>query len=410
MQQKSNAAPVKRGKRGEGSVYLEKRTGTYIATQPVGRGLPPLTYRGKTEAAAIAARDAARLAHHNGEIDLHAVGTSAQKTVGDLLRTWLHEEVRPQYAKSGQQAYGLENVTYVTYEHIVRLHMLPYALATVRLDHLDITHIQIWLRQLLERGVGVPTQEAALRRLKTCLRWAMINKKGLKHNPATLVKAPRHVSRRYPAPDEAELARLIEAALQHPRWGRAVPLTLICGLRKQEVLGLQFGDVDIDGRRLYIRRKATTVHGKVSIRSGVKMHADETQFVALSDEALELLRAQRAYLSSIQLSLASSTAWVFPSMEAGPMGYTSFDRFYHLACQTAGVEHTFHQLRHDTAGLMLKAGRPLIEVSRHLRHRRIETTANLYAHLMQDQHQDAAMAIGASVGRLMAPAGRTASA
>lgn len=414
MRKQSTTTPAAtkktRGKRGEGSVYLDKRSGIWTATIPLGAGRKPLLYTGKTEAEARQARDVARLAHHTGTISLYEFGESAQKTVGDLLTYWYESEIKPRYDKSGEQAYGREITTDVNYEQVIRLHILPYPLARVRLDQLRPSHIKSWLIDMLERGVGAPTQVAAMRRLRTCLKFGMTQQVGLQSNPALGVRPPRHKARRYPAPNEADISRLVTVALEHERWGRMIPLTLICGLRKQEAVALQWSDVDWDARRLMIRRRATTVKGQVKVRSGVKMHADAEQSISLSSEAIELLRAQRTYLSSVRLDLASATSLCFPSLAGTVLHYGSFDRWFQAVCQRAGVTHTFHQLRHDCAGLMLNSGRQLIEVSRHLRHQRLETTANVYAHLMAEQHTDAAASIGAAVGRLMALPAHSASA
>ena len=177
----------------------------------------------------------------------------------------------------------------------------------------------------------------------------------------------------------AETQELYEHLKQsvNPMLQFIVPMLILTGARKREVLDARWEDFDIERRTWRIH---TTKLGRA-------------RHVPLSDGALLLLKSVPRF---------DDCVWVFPNPKTFKP-YVSIYHSWHTARSAAGLADVrVHDLRHSFASFLVNAGRTLYEVQHLLGHTQIKTTQR-YSHLSQNTLLDAANTVTRVVGHLFVP-------
>ena len=157
-----------------------------------------------------------------------------------------------------------------------------------------------------------------------------------------------------------------------------VPMLILTGARKREVLDAKWEDFDIAARQWRI---PVTKAGK-------------PRHVPLSAGAVHLLAS---------VPRRDGCPWTFANPETGKP-YVSFYYSWDTARKKAGLADVrIHDLRHSFASFLVNAGRSLYEVQKILGHTQVKTTQR-YAHLSQDTLIDAANEVAKAVPLLIAAA------
>jgi integrase len=164
------------------------------------------------------------------------------------------------------------------------------------------------------------------------------------------------------------------------------------GLRRGEIIGLRWPDVDLQNRRLHVRR---TVYQVRKERGERTTKGRRSRKVAITED----LSTQLAewYIQSVVEQGRDATGYVWPGKDGGPMNAHTPNQALARALERAGLTDgngrglaTPHRLRHGTASLGLLGGVPLLVVSRQLGHSNPNITAQVYAHLIDDSQLDLA--------------------
>lgn len=162
-------------------------------------------------------------------------------------------------------------------------------------------------------------------------------------------------------------------------------------MRKGEVLGLHWVDVDLDNRILFVRHTLVSINNSRSMLSDPKTEGSRA-WVALSQRAVEALRRQR------QRETTDPDGLVFTTKGRQPLRPQHvLDRFRQLTAEAALPRIRVHDLRHLAATIMLSAGVPIAMVSKTLRHKNLATTVDIYGHLAQEVAQAAVDATAAAL-------------
>jgi integrase len=167
-------------------------------------------------------------------------------------------------------------------------------------------------------------------------------------------------------------------------------------MRKAELCGLQWKDLDLDQRRISIVRQLVKI-GPEPVFGPPKNGKART--VDLDERTIDLLRKHKAAQAAHRLLLGTAYrdhGLIFMREFGQPLLMNNLgQREYARLIKAAGVKTiTFHGLRHTCATLALKAGVPVKVVSERLGHKRIEMTLNIYAHALPSMQQEAAAKLG----------------
>jgi integrase len=352
---------------------------------------------------------------------LELTGAGDRLTVAGWMDRWLEDIVDPQR----------QPTTYLQYETAVRLHIKPF-LGHYRLRELNAEHVERWLKRMrevcagcnqdlaaIEAGQphtrdcrmatpgarGARTRQVALARLRTALTDAQRRRK-LRgdFNPARLAEMPASNSQKpkRKAPTLEDVDRLL-AALKGERIDPIVRILAGTGLRRAELLGLDWQDVQLDGPspHLIVRRQHTRLWGSkrgLATRERGKTEAATDRRVPLSSAVVRLFcewknRQRREYAryrgrwKGADLS-GDAVGPVFTSTHGTRLEPRNLYRAFERICGKAGDSHTLHGLRHDFGSTLVAAGIPVATVAAIFGHSSPVVTTRLYLH----SHDPAAQA------------------
>jgi integrase len=222
--------------------------------------------------------------------------------------------------------------------------------------------------RLLAAGMRPATLHRVHATLSTALTTARARGQ-LGHNPLAGVQLPR-VDRPEPSVWTLSQAQAFLAAIRADELEVLWRLALLTGMRRGELLGLRWDDVDLDGWQIRVRTTritigATTIEGPPKSRAGRRA-------IHLDWPTVRLLQRLRAH--GVPLS-----GHVFVDHDGNPLrpGWVS-RRFTQLVAAAGLPRIRFHDLRHTSASLGLACGESLKAVSQRLGHSDIATTGNLY--------------------------------
>lgn len=311
-------------------------------------------------------------------------------TVGRFLDTWLADVLPGTVARS----------TEANYRHVVALYIKP-KLGRRRLRTLTARDVAVMAAELEADGLAPNTRRLARAVLRRALRWA--EAEGfVERNVAALAPGVR-----IPAPDTDTLsvadARTFLAHLAGHRMEAAYSVALALGLRRGELLGLAWTDLDLDGARLTVRRALKRVGGGLVLEEPKTRTSRRT--VVLPPGLVAALRRHRAAQAAERL--AAGELWeptplgadlVFRTAIGGAIDPDNFRTLTYRLTEAAGIGRwSPHALRHAAATMLLAQGVPLKTISETLGHSSIRVTADVYAHLADEARAAAADAAEAAL-------------
>ena len=162
-------------------------------------------------------------------------------------------------------------------------------------------------------------------------------------------------------------------------------LDLATGLRRGELLGLKWTDIDLEHNAVKVQRAISRQNGKVVEAPLKTKNAYRT--LHLSADAIDVLIQQRRK--------TGNSEWVFPSPAGGPMSPDSVLHMLQRVLKRAGLPRIrFHDLRHTFATMALQNGVDVKTVSSMLGHYSAGFTLDTYAHVTTDAQLKAAQTMG----------------
>ena len=237
---------------------------------------------------------------------------------------------------------------------------------------------------MLGKPTGARTVSAVLTQLTMVLNYA-VESNWIRSNAAEHVSKRQTRVRRVDQEkvlSKAEARRLIEATPE--RWRPYIWTALATGMRKSELAGLQWGDIDFSANLLHVRRQCY----KKKFTSPKSEHG--VREIPLAPELAHVLKAWKLACPITDLKL------VFPSDRGKPVSGKLIDKYvFHPARAAAGFDRpaakdiNFHGLRHTFATTLLGDGVTPFIVSRLVGHASVAFTMARYGHWTQD-HLDTA--------------------
>lgn len=310
--------------------------------------------------------------------------TTERENVGAFLTRWLQDTVKPNRRPN----------TYAGYEVNVRVHIVP-RLGRLPLARLTPQDVQGLVNTLRDEGLSprsILYVRATLRvALQQALKWGLVAR-----NAAALVDPPR-VERDDVEPLTPPEARRFLDAVRDDRLGALYSVATAMGLRQGEALGLRWQDVDLDSRRLWVRKQLQRVDGKMELVD-VKTKRSKRP-IDIPEPLVEQLRAHRKQQLEERLLLGEQwqdRGLVFATSKGTPLDRHNVTRYFQRILARLEIEpKRFHDLRHTCASLLLAQGVPLHEVSELLGHSGIQITSDIYGHLYETRRREVADGMGA---------------
>lgn len=362
---------------GEGSIYRQKEN--LWASSITVNGKRKYFY-GRTQKEVKEKRDAFLQDVSRG------VSVDAKKqTVGVFLQDWLENA----------QKQSLRPRSYERYEEIVRLHIMP-VLGQHQLQKLSPQHVQALYAQKQEEGYSSTTvlyiHNVLHKALKSAVRWALVVR-----NVCDLVDPPRREDFEGQTLTVEQSRKLLEIVRGH-RLEALFVLALATGMRRGELMGLKWQDINFSKGELQIRRVLSRIPTKL-LGKGFEESEPKTQKskrkVVIAPFALEALKQHRE--RQLEARAKAGDLWqdhdyVFCTSIGTHLNPDKDIRVQlKRPLQKAGLpDIRFHDLRHSTASLLFAEGVHPKIVQEILGHSNIRITLDIYSHMLPTM-QDGAM-------------------
>ncbi len=334
-------------------------------------------------------------------------------TVAQLVHTWLAQDVRPNLSPATVDRYGM----------FVRLHIVP-ALGVKRVDRLTVRDVQSWVNGLREECQCCAQGKDSVRAVPRCcaagaccgqvlsartvkdardvLRAALgsaLREELVTRNVATLVRLPAARRRRSGAWSVTEARTFLESARadEDPYY---VGYVLVLGLRRGEVLGLGWDDVDLDAGQVRVEWQVQRIAGELMRRETKTSTSDATlPLPAICVAALRRSSGVREEWRSV-----AGAAWddhwitgglVLTTRYGGAVEPRNFYRSFQSRCRAAGVRPvTVHSTRHTCASLLAALDVHPRVAMQILRHSQIAVTMNVYTETYSKDTTEALRRLG----------------
>jgi integrase len=343
------------------------------------------------------------------------VATKVPK-LAEYLTYWLQEIVAP----------NLAPLTYATYETLTRLYIVP-GLGSKRLDKLTVRDVQTWLNKVrhscqccaqskdarrpektrrccaIGKCCGAVPSPRTVSDLRTVLRSALSSaarEELITKNVVTMTKLPaRRRHKRKPWSSDEARAFLESVRRDDNALYAAYVLILVLGLRKGEVLGLTWPDVDLDAAELTVGLQLQRVRGELLHRETKTEASDAT--LPLPPVCMTALKQRRAVQDRARKT--AGAAWtrselVFTTRYGDPIEPRNFNRYFAARCAAAGVRQiTVHDARRTCATLLVDLDVHPRIVMQILRHAQFDVTMEVYASASSEATREALKRLGASL-------------
>ncbi|PSM41746.1 site-specific integrase [Streptomyces dioscori] len=303
-------------------------------------------------------------------------------SLGEWLAYWLEHIVKPER----------EHNTYVKYESKVRLYLVPQ-LGKKAMIRLTPAQIRTVMAKLKADGVGAAARFEVLRVLRNALNRA-IREELVTRNVALLVDMPK-VSKGEARPWNAQEAVAFLRASRAHRLYAACVLVLVLGLRRSEVLGLRWQDVDFDRGQFTPVKQVQRVKGDGLVLKDLKTESSQA-VLPLPEFCARALRERRE-LQDLERRIVGD-GWdqkpgqdlVFSSERGGPIDPMGFSRSFERLVKRAGVRRITVRLARHTCGTLLAFLKVHPKVAQAiLRHSQISMTMDVYTHVVGDGEREA---------------------
>ncbi len=241
-------------------------------------------------------------------------------------------------------------------------------LGAIRVDRLDRDDVARWLDGL---AAGGKMSRRSIQIFRMVLRAALadaVELGELRRSPAARVGMPRQVikpdrEREVEAWDDPDVERFLDAVADH-RWGPPLRLAVLYGLRRSELLGLQWSTVNLKAGTLRIEQALVEVHGRPEWTEGKNARSRRT--IPIDPDMAKALGAHRKFQAEERL--AAGSAWqdhglVVATKIGTPVSPGNFDQTLERLVAKAGVPRlTSHGLRHTAATHMVRHATDLGEL------------------------------------------------
>lgn len=350
--------------------YIRKRGDKWSYTVDIGRD--PLTGKRKQKTVSgFKTRKEAEKAAAQIVTDIERGDYIDNKvTVRQFLLDFLESNVRHAVAEN----------TYTMQKAYCMNHILPF-FGDLEMAKVTPMHISKFYNQKTEEGLspghignlGIFLNKA----FRTAFEWGMLNK-----NVVTAVKKPSNKSKDIQVWDEVEMNRFLKET-QDSRFHVVYLLALTTGMRKGEILGLQWKHIDFQNATISVQQTIVYANKKLYLKE--PKSARSRRLITIPDNVVQYLKRYklRQPPNELDMIVAGLThPLVYPSI---------LEKVFYADLERVDVPKIrFHDMRHTHATILLKLGENPKIVQERLGHTNIATTLNTYSHVLPSMQKSTA--------------------
>jgi integrase len=328
------------------------------------------------------------------QVDNNTAVDPTKETLGEWLRRWL-TDYAPMNCSSG--------ATLERYQQLIEKHIIP-SLGSVALQKLRSGAVQgLYASKLKDGrlngkgGLSKRTVHHLHRCLSTSLKVA-VSEGLIPTNPCDKAKTVKPEKVDIQCLDDAQTETILKAAAESrsPTIYPIIVLAVTTGMRRGEIAGLKWKDVDLDEGFLWVNKtlEDTKEHGLVLKKPKTETSKRKIHLPALAVSALIAHKAEQNALRLRSGFGKGGERFVFETFrddQFGPVRPRALTKMF--GSFIAGVDVpriTLHGLRHTAATSAIRAGENIVAVSKRLGHAQVSITLDIYTHYIPGDDEDIA--------------------
>ena len=364
---------------GDGSIY-QRSDGKWVASISLGKDHTGKRQR-RTRIATNRKQAAAKLRELQAEAREGPMLVEAHITVADWCRLWC-DTIASQTVSPATQA---------DYRTTLERYVIPH-LGAIELRKVTPEHYASLQQALLNTGLSPNTVRHVRRPLSVCLNYAVRTGR-LRNNPISVIPQPKltadhEVRAKWLSAEDARRLVAVAEADSATMFG-VVVFGLCRGLRRGEILGLRWDDIDIDAALIRIRRRLREerIRGTdgtfvTVLKPGPPKTKTSVRDIAIDATVARALSRLRTEQARHRLNAGSDwhkSGYIFTNAAGDPLWPSNvYRRFKQLIAQHGFPEISLHDLRRTFANLAIEGDARIEQVSEALGHSSVEVTKSVY--------------------------------
>ena len=274
------------------------------------------------------------------------------------------------------------NITLITLNNILKKYNLKYETALKISNALNKE-----INELFQKNEKKPLSTRTIQHyhrllssiFQTAVQWQIIN-----DNPCQRVKPPRIEFKESSYLEDTDIIKLLEYLKKEKLQYRVIITTLIyTGMRRGEILGLKWSDVDFDDKTINIQREILYLPKKGVFEDTTKNNSSK-RIIKVSDNIFKLLIEHKKEQNLKILKNGKSfdnRGYIFTTSNGKPINPDTLTNWFKKFINKNELPYAnIHSLRHTNASLLIANGINIATVSKRLGHSSTNTTAKIYAH------------------------------
>ena len=300
-----------------------------------------------------------------------------------------------EYVLTLKEQRGVKLSTLTRYRELTK-RIYP-AIGHIKLSELRVDHLNSFYTYLSKDGMNVltgkklsPKTVLEYHRLISTVLEQAFKERLIIFNVARQAQLPRRDKKEVNYFQLEDIEK-INTALENVdyKWRMLIHMMLVTGARRGEILGLKWDKVDFGKKQIYICNSVLYVPGK-GVYEDTPKTANSIRYIALPAETISELKAYQLEQRKefLKNGVPYNKGFVFTQYDGKPLHPDSVTNFLTKFSKKYDLPHiNAHAFRHTMASLLYYNGMDSVSISKRLGHAQVSTTANIYAHIMQEADQ-----------------------
>ena len=293
-----------------------------------------------------------------------------------------------------------ENLSVTTYNSYIRIcnkYIIPI-LGDIKLEDLRPVHIQNYVDDLV--GILTPqTIKIHINILNLALKRAY-RLKLIRENVIECIEIPKSRKFKNKIYNQENMVKLLNISKDTPL---ELPITLASGLglRISEILGLTWDNIDFEEKLITVDKITIRSNGKVVLKSPKTDTSIRT--ISAPTEIISMLKEHKRKCLELKLKgiIRKDNNFIFIDKNGNPNAQDVLSRKFSRFLENHNLEHIrFHDLRHSHVTLLINSKVPIKVISERVGHSNINTTLNIYSHVLKEMDKEASDKISESLFKL----------
>jgi len=305
-------------------------------------------------------------------------------SVSDYLDYWIHD-IQPK---------RIRETTLIVYKRTIRIHLKP-TVGHYKLRELSVHDVRLAMDTLENQGCRGAARQKCLLVLSSCLSNAM-REELIYRNVAQLVERPQHTPKETLIWSAEQAAQFLQSSKEHPQH-IAFLLLLTYGMRRGEVLGTRWCDIDFANNLIHVRQQIDRVNGEIKARDLKTKNSRRTLplLPSVRDVLLRLAEKRNITIPPFNPKLEMSIeGTIVLSRNGKPLEPINLNRCFHILTEKMGLPRIkIHAARHTAATILKDLNVPIKDVQLILGHATIATTLSIYQHGTAEAQRSAMSAL-----------------